>query len=63
MFDFSSMDKELNIVQAEFERCLDNNDDDVISQLVDRETCDQTHEYHKFSCGNRRTLKGRFHTN
>ena len=55
------MDKELNIIQSEFEQDLDN--DIEKSYYIDKETCDQTHEFHKFSCGNKRTLKGKLSKN
>ena len=55
------MNKELNIIQSEFERHLDT--DNRKSHFVDKEACDQTHEFHKFSCGNKRTLKGKLSKN
>lgn len=54
-FDAKYLEKELNAIQLEFERNLEA--DAYKSIHVNRETCDQSHDFAKFSTGNKKTLK------
>ena len=49
------MEKELNAIQSEFDLKFDS--DEWINYRVNMETCDQTHQFAKFSTGNKKTLK------
>lgn len=49
------MEKELEAIQSEFDLSFDS--DDFKSFRVNRETCDQSHEFAKFGTGNKKTLK------
>jgi insulysin len=55
LFNAVYTDKELNSVHSEYEQYLDS--DRRRSYFVDKETCDPNHDYHKFTIGNRQTLK------
>lgn len=55
LFDTKYTEKELNAVHSEYEQYLDS--DSRRTHYVDKETCDQTHDYHKFNIGNKKTLK------
>lgn len=49
------MEKELNIIQSEFDLSFDS---DINKKIhVSRETCDKSHDYAKFNVGNKKTLK------
>ena len=49
------MEKELDAIQSEFEGKFDL--DVWKSRRVDKETCDQSHDFAKFRTGNKTTLK------
>ena len=49
------MKKEVNAVQSEFDLNFDSDTQRIC--LVNQETCDQSHDFVKFSIGNRKTLK------
>lgn len=55
LFNDVYTDKELNAVHSEYEQYLDS--DSRRTHYVDKETCDQAHDYHKFNIGNKKTLK------
>lgn len=54
-FDTKCMEKELEAIQSEFDLKFDR--DAFKSYRVDRETCDQSHDFAKFVVGNKKTLK------